>query len=304
MAPVKFIALVVLILTSTSIYAASAVLDADVLVDYDRFLGGRDVLDIDYYGGEHSRRDVVEIVLLHQALAYGGYRDALELVPEDSYRRLLHKVGSGLVTVGGVPVWDEDSLNSGLYRTEAIIREGEFIVGLYTSSSNKKALSVTQASDLHALTVVSTPQWRSDWRTVKSMGFNQIYDTFLWPMMVKMVWSMRADVTLAPFQPNETMSAYSDGLYLVPIPNIKVALRGSRHWIVSRQDPEGEKLFLALQKGVAIMRQQGRIVRAYVESGFFDPRVKDWAVINPILPVQNLGSESPSMPLRGPVKDI
>lgn len=304
MVRVKFFIVLFLSLITGPVLAASVVMDADILVDYERFLAGRNVQSIDDYGGKHSRRDVIEVVLLHQALYLGGYRGTLELVPEDSYRRLLQKVASGQVTVSGVPVWDEDTGHAELYTTEAIIREGEFVVGLYTSPNNAKALAVTEASDLHALSIVSTPQWRSDWRTIQSMGFNQVYDTFLWPMMVKMVWSKRADVTLAPFQPNETMSAYSEGLHLIPIPNIKVALRGSRHWIVSRADPEGEALFSALVKGVAMLRHEGVITRAYTESGFFDPRVKDWAVINPILPVQNLGSESPSTPLRGPMKDI
>lgn len=289
-------------LISAPLFAASVVMDADILVDYERFKSGRNVIEIDHYGGAHARRDVIEVVLLHQALYLGGYRDVLELAPEDSYRRLLQKVSSGQVTVSGVPVWDEDTHSVSLYRTEAIIREGEFVVGLYTSPYNEKALAVTKASDLHALTIVSTPQWRSDWRTVQSMDFSQIYDTFLWPMMVKMVWSKRADVTLAPFQPNDSMAAYSEGLSLVPIPNIKVSLRGSRHWVVSRVDPEGARLFAALEKGVSILRQQGRINRAYIESGFFDPRVKDWKVINATLPIQNHKRKLRSGTFRGPVQ--
>lgn len=273
-----------MLLMQCSVWAATApavvVMDSDILIDYERFLAGRNVHDISDYSGSHSRRDVIEVVLLNQMLKLGGYQGELALMPEDSYRRILHKVGTGAAAVTGTPVWAEDALPEDVYITEAIVREGEFVVGLYTSPNNKRALAVSDKEGLKELSAVSTRQWRSDWRTLKGLQLRWVYDTFLWPMMVKMVWAGRADITLAPFQPNESMSIISDDITLVPIPNIKVALQGSRHWIISRQHPQGKEIFSALRKGVKIMRKGGRITRAYIECGFFDPRVENWKLIN------------------------
>ena len=46
-----------------------ALIPDDVLRDYQAFLAGRDPVAITDYGGPLSRRDVVEVVLIHQALA-------------------------------------------------------------------------------------------------------------------------------------------------------------------------------------------------------------------------------------------
>lgn len=39
----------------------------DVLQDFERFLDGRDPLQLQQFGGVHARRDVVELALLLQA---------------------------------------------------------------------------------------------------------------------------------------------------------------------------------------------------------------------------------------------
>ena len=52
----------------------SLVIASDVLSDYHKFLGDREPVEIKDYSGNHSRRDVVEVVLLQQALARGGFQ--------------------------------------------------------------------------------------------------------------------------------------------------------------------------------------------------------------------------------------
>jgi len=255
-------------------------LDADILQDYQQFLRGRTVTEIQTYSGKGARRDVIEVILAMQALALGGYKKTIEFIPEHSYRRILFKVGRGETAMSAPLVWLEDASYGANFITESVIREGEFVVGLYTRVENRKALQVKNSRDLAQLTAVSTRQWRSDWRTLQNMGFRYVYDTLLWSRMVKMVWAGRVDMTLAPFQPNTSMTLNSEGLKLIPVPNIKVALSGSRHWVTSRKHVEGRALFVALDKGIKVLRRKGQIHRAYTESGFFDPRVKEWKVIN------------------------
>ena len=72
-----------------------------------------------------------------------------------------------------------------------------------------------------------------------------------------------------------------EGLELVPIPGIKVALPGSRHWPVSKAHPRGEEVFNALMRGIEELEKKNIIQRAYEECGFFHPQVKDWILINP-----------------------
>lgn len=259
---------------------ATLVMGDNVLSDYRDFIGSRDVQAIKRYSGEGARRDVIDVVLALQALHLGGYSGEIEFVPQKSYRRIVYRVSSGNVAMSAPLVWQEDTQPSKHYISEAVIADGEFVVGLYTSPNNRRALALNSLAELSDFTVVSTQQWRSDWRTLKRIHFKSHYDTLQWPMMVKMVWAGRADMTLAPFQPTDNMALYHEGLTLIPIPNIKLALAGSRHWIVSKQHPEGQALFTALERGLQQLRSGGTVTRAYTESGFFDARVADWQQIN------------------------
>jgi hypothetical protein len=60
------------------------------------------------------------------------------------------------------------------------------------------------------------------------------------------------------------------------LPNCKVAIMGSRSWIVAKASPLADVILHALARGVKILRDNGTIARAYQESGFFNPRVADW----------------------------
>ncbi|HEX6592569.1 MAG TPA: hypothetical protein VF050_11265, partial [Moraxellaceae bacterium] len=52
----------------------------DVYSDYKAFVGKRDPLRINTFNGAHARRDVVEVVLLQQALRRGGLQRPLHFL--------------------------------------------------------------------------------------------------------------------------------------------------------------------------------------------------------------------------------
>src|SRR5690606_32606822 len=97
----------------------------------------------------------------------------------------------------------------------------------------------------------------------------------------RMVSAQRADFTLAPFQPSPDMKIELNGMELVPIEGLKVAITGTRHWPVSRRHPRGQEIYDALQKGITLMKQRGIIRKAYEESGLFQPEVGAWRLIHP-----------------------
>ena len=57
------------------------VIPGDVKRDYELFVSGRDPLEIKDYSGLGSRRDVVEVVLIQQALALGGITEPIRFLP-------------------------------------------------------------------------------------------------------------------------------------------------------------------------------------------------------------------------------
>lgn len=262
-----------------------AAVDEDIIADYQLFVGERDPLLIDYFGGPGARRDVIEIVLLQQALALGGFKEKVTLRPENSYLRILKLVADGHVALSGALMWREDIklYSTHLFKTKAVVKEGEFIAGLYTRADNQRALQANTLEKISHLSAASNNHWNADVNTLTELGIKKIQFSTYWIQIVRMVVAGRADVTLAPFQVNPGMKVLADGLELVPIPGIKVALPGSRHWPVSKYHARGEEIFNALSRGIDELEKKNIIQRAYEECGFFHPEVSNWKLLNPPL---------------------
>lgn len=261
----------------------TAAVDEDIIADYQLFVGERDPLDIIHFSGPGARRDVVEIVLLQQALHLGGFKSKLVLRPENSYLRILRLVQDGQVALSAALVWKADLKNyeDTLLISPALVHEGEFIAGIYTHSSNSNALNAKTPEALRQLSAASNSHWKADIATLHQLGIKKIYYSTYWPQIVRMVVARRADITLAPFQSNPGMKVQVNDVELVPIPGIKVSLPGSRHWPISKKHPESAAISAALVRGIAALEANNTIQRAYEESGFFHPAVKHWTLINP-----------------------
>lgn len=254
----------------------------EVRASYDEFVDGRDIDSITFYGGAAAHRDVIDIVLLQQALRLGGFKEPLEFRIEQNYFSSLRHITEGTLISSGALVWYSDILDLPelLHISAPIINEGESIVGFYTAPTNKEALEVKDLKQLRKLRAVSSTQWYADVATLKKLEIEKIYFAADRVQMGRMIKAGRADFTLAPFQPNEGMKLLLEDMALVPIAGIKASLAGSRHWPVSIKHPRGAEYYAALQKGIALLKNQGRIQQAYQDGGFFYPEVKDWKMID------------------------
>ena len=87
--------------------------------------------------------------------------------------------------------------------------------------------------------------------------------------MVRMVNIQWIDFILMPFNSTPDQSFTMDKVHLVPVKNIGVVLKDSRHFVISKAHPKGQEAYLAINKGLKILRKQGAIVKAYQQAGFF-----------------------------------
>ncbi|MCH7345470.1 hypothetical protein LZ017_19000 [Pelomonas sp. CA6] len=258
-----------------------ALLPDDVLEDYRRFLAGRAPLTLRDYGGAHSRRDVAEVLLLQQALQAGGdtRRVSLGGMPTDA--RLQLELRSGRALCSATSYWraDVSEVQHELLLSAAVLQQGEFEAGLYTLPGHARALGCRTLAEVRRLTVLSNRDWHVDWQTLRALGLQHLLHVGNWKQMPRMLASGRADVLLAPFQPTPDLSLQVDGLRLVPIPGLKIEMHGTRHFLISRSHPQGQVLRERLDAGLAELRRQGLLRRAYQQSGFFNSRVQDWTVL-------------------------
>jgi hypothetical protein len=250
----------------------------DVLTDYQKLVGTRNVLDITDYSGEGARRDTVEVILFQQALRLGGMKDPIRFVPIDNYVRNITEVELGRVTAMGTSAWAADLKDSKANLSVPTLREGEYVVGFYTTENNQKALQAN-LEQLKQLTVITNKAWQNDILTLEKLGITKIESAPTFVQIVKMLNAGRGDFIMTSFKPNPDLSFEIEGIKLVPIRNMKVAMPGSRHFLVSDNE-QGQQVLAALNTGLNQLRKEGRIRRAYTDAGFFTKKIENWPLLN------------------------
>lgn len=284
----SLIALALLVATSLCLsigaIAANGVIPKDVLTDYKKFIGTQSPNQLRSFKGRYSRRDVVEVAIILQALSRAEEQKTIEFKVVESYSRQLADVASGRAALAmtSVSSSDAEQLKNQVYFSDELVKPEEFVAGFYVRRDNENALNAKSLQDLAKLKTVSNSAWHRDWETLHAfMPSGHVYNTVVWSNMVKMVDAQRVDFVLAPFQANEQLILRYQSIELAPIPNIKISLGEGRRIIFSKKHPKGERLYKAFQIGLQSMRSEGMIKKAYSESGFFNQQVADWNLLAP-----------------------
>jgi hypothetical protein len=251
----------------------------DVLSDYQKLVGKRNLNDIRNYSGEGSRRDTVELILFQQALQLGGLREAIRFSAIDNYARNIIEVEAGHATALGTTVWAADTSPNKATLSAPTIREGEYQVGFYTTEHNQKVLQAN-FKQLQKLTAISNTAWKNDIQILEQLGISKIESAPTYIQIVKMLNAGRGDFMMASFKGKSDLSIDVEGIRLLPIQGMKIAMPGSRHFLVANT-AQGQQVLTALNIGLAQLRKEGRIRRAYTDAGFFNPKVERWTLLNP-----------------------
>jgi len=223
-------------------------------------------------------RPTVDLILELQALKAGGLDFDFELVACPDYERAKQEVVKGQADLAGETIWDNEiaELGSGLLKTEAILQNGDFVLGIYVLPTNEKMLKITTLDELRPFTAAVVSSWALDVKALEGMKIKGIEKVGHRDVVYKNIKAQKADFMLEQFSTKADMSTENCGVKLVPVPNCKVALDGSRSWIIPKSSPVSSEVFAALSSGIKVLRDKGIIQRAYTESGFFNARVADW----------------------------
>jgi len=243
----------------------------DVYIDYQQYVADRDISLIDNFSGKNIRRDVVDMIIAQQALKLGGFNHRFSYAPGKVNFRNTKMLQNGKLLISFDSYWKQDALplSDKVYISNEVIRNGEYIAGIYTSPKNKKTLSIKNLSDLKELTAISTPKWKTDWHTLQELPIKKLTREDSWLSMVRMVNIQWVDFILMPFNSTPDRSFTMNKVHLIPVKNIGVVLKDSRHFVISKSHPKGHEAYLAINKGLKILRQRGAIVKAYQQAGFF-----------------------------------
>jgi hypothetical protein len=230
------------------------------------------------YDGPNANRPTVDLLLELQALKAGGLDFDFEFVPVPNYERAKLEVVQGGADLSAETLWDDEiAENSGtLLKTDAVIRKGEFEKGIYVVPTNDRLLKMSSLDEFRTTAAAVVGTWALDVKTLEAMKLKGIEKAGKPENVFLMIDKGRADFTLMEFSSAADLATETSGVKLVPVPNCKVGLLGSRSWVVSKASASASSIHEALVRGAKVMRGDGRIERAYRESGFLNARVATW----------------------------
>jgi hypothetical protein len=248
----------------------------DVYYDYLKFVDGKDILAIRDFSGKTIRRDVVDMIIAQQALKIGGFEHAFEYVPGKLNFRNTKLLEEGELLISFDSYWrsDANKLDNDVYISQALINNGEYIAGIYTTPKNTAVLAINSLEDLSQFTAVSSPKWATDWKTLKTLPLKDLIREDEWLSQARMVNLGWIDFMLMAFHSTKDQSFTMEKIYLVPVKNIGIELKDSRHYVISKKHPLGLEAIKAINIGLNILRKEQRITNAYQQSGFFVDKSK------------------------------
>lgn len=243
---------------------------ADVVKDFHLFLAQRPIMEIRDFNHPYSRRDVVELSLFLQALLRLEPKVDYELTIVDSYAAGIEQLRAGKIAALATTVWKSDLIPyvKEINISNAIIANGQSVVGVFTTEQKLQTIDCHHLDDLRQLRFVSNRDWSADWKAIQELGVEHCADVKTWRQMVYMVSSGECDALLAPFNQHPDAEIELDNCRLIPIPGIKIRLNDSRHFAASK-DPHAAIIVSNVFPQLKDMVENGQIEKALRECGFY-----------------------------------
>lgn len=257
-------------------------IETDIYHYAQNLLKQDDIAHFTAFDRSYCQRDVVEFVLVQKALLLGGSRLHFRFVEGNYDARNVRLVADGLLLISFDTVWftHAQQYQAKVYISDPMIEKGEYETAIFVGKKYVENYHVSTLEDLRQLSFVSSKDWPQDWHLLSSIQPKKLLHEGDWISMAKMVSRGWVDAMLIPFTQQQPFVYEGAGYQLQALPNVKLALDDSRHFIVSKAHPLGAEVFAALQRGLRILRERDEIHQAYIKCGFFNPSVQHWRLLN------------------------
>lgn len=234
---------------------------------------------------EIRTRCVASLMILKNALKLGGIDAQITFLKTPNVKREEDELLKGYAVISS-HLFNKSSIDHPKYKdkiyiSDPVIKDGEFEKGIFCLSGNHKLENVRTIEDLkNAGRPLIGIHWSKECQFLNDLGIQKIVKGPTMDCLFRMIKAGRADWIPLGFHNSKDLSISRSGITLVPVKGIKFALTESRHFIVSREHPDGKKIFDALQKGIRIMRRNGSIKKLLTQGGFYCRATRDWIVLN------------------------
>lgn len=230
-------------------------------------------------------RCIASLMILKNALMLGGIDAQFSFLKTPNVRRQEDELLKGNAVVSS-HLFTKSSIElskykDNFYTSDAVIKDGEFEKGIFCLPGNEKVRNVKTIEDLKkAGKPLIGIHWATECQTLDDLGIKEIAKGPTTDCLFRMLKAGRADWIPLGFHNSKDLSISRDGITLVPVKGVKFSLNESRHFIVAKGHPDGEKVFNALQKGIKEMRKNGLIKELLTKGGFHCRATKDWKILN------------------------
>ncbi|MGH1371484.1 MAG: hypothetical protein ACRBBW_05585 [Cellvibrionaceae bacterium] len=270
-----------LLATSAGALSAVVLIPPDVLNDYKSLVGERAPASLRDFRGNSSRREVVEVILLLQALDAGDYSHDIRLRTSPSEAQSMRLLAAGQANLLGTTSWKQslDKFESRIRPSFTVIRSGEYQFGLYGCRGQQ--LGATP--DLSEISVVANKEKSIVWSALQQAGFKSLDYFETSEARARMVCLARVQATVSEFPSSSNLDIRRGGFTLAPFDGVKLVVDASRHYAISTSAASSEAVTLAVNRGLKIIRRNGAVRRALLQSGLHHPKAKNWrkVVISP-----------------------
>ncbi|WP_143247632.1 hypothetical protein [Agaribacterium haliotis] len=227
--------------------------------------------------GHDFTRGFYETLIACKALRAAGWQMPLTMLDAPSHARAIRLLEDGRADILTESAWLSDGDTSKVYVSDALIRRGYFVKGLYSLTDHPILLSAQPQRDYKNYKGITVEFWHHDKAALNSITDNSVL-TAQHTRMHQMLMAGRADFTLYKFSTRDDLLTNIEGVPALPVPGVKVALDGSRHFLINKNKPYARALLRAINEGMAFLRQSEDL-EAFV--GTSPKQVRNWILLNP-----------------------
>ncbi|EWH10251.1 hypothetical protein DS2_09137 [Catenovulum agarivorans DS-2] len=224
-------------------------------------------------------RTLLDAILMCRAFEHQNTRLQIEFVSMPNERRGMLLVEQGKMDTMTSSVWSTETNGADVYVTQPLLDVGEFEKGVYFAMSHPVFDLPPQQVALSNYTGLSVKDWTLDNQALYQLTTQYIKVGYS-PAIFQYMRKGRADFILLEFPSSYNLNWCHDEVCLKPLPNVKVALNGTRHLVVSKYSENGAQFFYRLERGLTQLRAMGEIRKLYQQSGLINSQVEDWKVLN------------------------
>lgn len=226
-----------------------------------------------------SNLSLMNYTLLREALLAGGIAAEVQPVASPNSERSRKMIASGMADIKTDWAFNIAG-NDDFLKTDPFLMAGEIEKGLYVARRFLEGKADNAPPDIHTFRAVGIRNWRLDWQVLESLSPASLTSAATIKQIFSIINAGRADFTLLEFSSRPDMGREVDGMWLYPIPSIKVSLPETQHFMVSRKLKNAHKVVDALNRGIQTLRDNGFIHLCLINNGVIHPAVQDWYILN------------------------